>query len=80
MNSNSKKEMIPPVVNPDTTFVGLDISKGRLDSFVPGGQPREDANTPEGQPPSSNTSARSIARASFAKPPEVMKKPLRRPC
>lgn len=48
MNSNSKKEMIPPVVNPDTTFVGLDISKSRLDSFVPGGQPREDANTPEG--------------------------------
>ena len=48
MNSNSKKEMIPPVVNPDTTFVGLDISKIRLDSFVPGGLPREDANTPEG--------------------------------
>lgn len=48
MNSNSKKEMITPVVNPDTTFVGLDISKIQLDSFVPGGQPREDANTPEG--------------------------------
>lgn len=46
MNSNSKKEMIPPLVN--TTFVGLDISKLRLDSFVTGGQPREDANNPEG--------------------------------
>ena len=48
MNSHSKKEIIPPVVKPDVTFVGLDISKIQLDSFVPGGQPREDANTPEG--------------------------------
>lgn len=48
MNSYSKKEMTRPLVNPGTTYVGLDISKARLDSIVPGAKPREDDNTPKG--------------------------------
>lgn len=44
MNSHCKKEMTEPPV----TFVGLDVSKARLDSFAPGGKPRADDNTPEG--------------------------------
>ncbi|WP_367871895.1 IS110 family transposase [Luteolibacter sp. Populi] len=44
MNSHCKKEMTDPSV----TFVGLDVSKARLDSFVPGGKPRADDNTPKG--------------------------------
>jgi transposase len=44
MNSHHKKEMADPSVN----FVGLDVSKARLDSFVPGGKPRTDSNNAQG--------------------------------
>jgi transposase len=44
MNSHCKKEMADPTV----TFVGLDVSKARLDSFVPGGKPRAHDNTATG--------------------------------
>lgn len=44
MNSHCKEEMIVPAI----TFVGLDISKARLDSRVAAGPPREDDNTPGG--------------------------------
>ncbi len=50
MNSHCKKEMIAPEKrNSETTYVGLDISKSRLDSVVADGKPREDANSPEGR-------------------------------
>lgn len=45
MNSHCKKEMADPSV----TFVGLDVSKARLDSFVPGAKPRADDNTAKGR-------------------------------
>ncbi|MCP5545723.1 MAG: IS110 family transposase [Akkermansiaceae bacterium] len=50
MNSHCKKELTGPErPNPETTYVGLDISKSRLDSAVADGSPREDANSPEGR-------------------------------
>lgn len=50
MNSHCKKEMTAPENrNSNTTYVGLDISKCRLDSVVADGKPREDANSPEGR-------------------------------
>jgi transposase len=50
MNSHCKKEMTAPENrNSDITYVGLDISKSRLDSAVANGKPREDANSPEGR-------------------------------
>lgn len=50
MNSHCKKEMTAPENrNSETTYVGLDISKSRLDSVVMGGKPREDANSSEGR-------------------------------
>ena len=48
MNSHCKQEATSPDGASLTTFVGLDISKCRLDSFAAGGTPREDANTPQG--------------------------------
>jgi transposase len=50
MNSHCKNEMTAPEKsNSETTYVGLDISKSRLDSVVADGKPREDANSPEGR-------------------------------
>lgn len=48
MNSHCKQEATSPDGASLTTFVGLDISKARLDSFAEGGTPREDANNPRG--------------------------------
>ena len=49
MNSHCKNEMTAPEKSKsETTYVGLDISKSRLDSVVADGKPREDANSPEG--------------------------------
>lgn len=47
MNSNYKNEMTSSASDP-VSFVGLDISKNRLDSFIPGHKHREDKNSPEG--------------------------------
>jgi len=44
MNSYSKNESANPAVN----FVGMDVSKAKLDSFVTGGKPRVDDNTSRG--------------------------------
>lgn len=44
MNSHSKNETADPSVN----FVGMDVSKATLDSFVAGGKPRVDDNSPQG--------------------------------
>jgi transposase len=44
MNSHHKKETAESPVN----FVGLDVSKATLDSFVPGGKPRTGDNTAQG--------------------------------
>jgi transposase len=44
MNSHSKIETTDPPVN----FVGLDVSKATLDSFIPGGKPRVNDNTAKG--------------------------------
>lgn len=50
MNSHCKNEMTAPEKSKsETTYVGLDISKSRLDSVVADGKPREDANSPEGR-------------------------------
>lgn len=44
MNSHHKKEMAEPPVN----FLGLDVSKARLDSVLPGGKPHADDNNSKG--------------------------------
>jgi hypothetical protein len=47
MSPHCTQEATSPDGASFTTFVGLDVSTARLDSFAAGGTPRDDANTPQ---------------------------------